>query len=91
MKVVVKAYALLKERTGEGEIALDVEEGSTVRHLIALLGERYGQDIASLLLTSSGEIDSDVLISHNDVRITNADTPLSQGDLVLFLSPMPGG
>ena len=91
MQVVVKAYALLKEKTGVGEVALDVEEGSTVRHLIDLLGEKYGRDIASLLLTSSGEIDSDVLVSHNDVRITSADTPLSQGDLVLFLSPMPGG
>ncbi len=91
MQVVVKAYALLKQRTGTGEIALEVEEGSTVRHLIELLGERYGRDLANIILTTSGEIDSDVLVSHNDIRITDADTPLSQGDLVLFLSPLAGG
>lgn len=91
MQVVVKAYALLKQRAGTGEIALEVEEGSTVRHLIELLGEKYGRDLANIVLTTSGEIDSDVLVSHNDVRITDADTPLSQGDLVLFLSPLAGG
>ena len=91
MQVVVKAYALLKQRAGTGEIALEVEEGSTVRHLIELLGERYGRDLANIVLTASGEIDTDVLVSHNDIRITDADTPLSQGDLVLFLSPLPGG
>lgn len=91
MEIVVKAYALLKERIGQGELALNIENGATLRKLIAILGEKCGSDIEKMLLTSAGDIDPDVLVSHNGKRITNADFSLSDGDLVLFLSPMPGG
>ena len=91
MEIVVKAYALLKERIGQGDLVLNIENGATLRKLIAILGERCGPDIEKMLLTSAGDIDPDVLVSHNGKRITNADASLSDGDLVLFLSPMPGG
>lgn len=91
MEIVVKAFALLKERIGQGELALNIENGATLRKLISILGERCGPDIEKMLLTSTGDIDPDVLVSHNGKRITNADFSLTDGDLVLFLSPMPGG
>jgi len=91
MEIVVKAYALLKERIGQGELTLTIENGATLRKLITILGERCGPDIEKMLLTSTGDIDPDVLVSHNGKRITNVDASLSDGDLVLFLSPMPGG
>lgn len=91
MQIVVKAFALLKERIGQGELTLNLENGATLRKLIGILGERCGPDIEKMLFSSAGDIDPDVLVSHNGKRITSADVPLSDGDLVLFLSPMPGG
>lgn len=91
MEIVVKAYALLQERIGRGQLTLHLDNGATLRQLIGMLGERCGQDIERLLLTSGGDIDPDVLVSHNGNRVTSVDTFLSEGDLVLFLSPMPGG
>lgn len=91
MRIIVKAYAILKERTGIGEIAVDLGQDSTVRDLIKVMSQRYGNDIESFLLTNTGEIDDQVLISHNDVVVNKADTKLSDGDLVIFVPSMAGG
>ena len=87
MKVVVKAFGILKE----GVVTLDLEEGSTIRDAIRRLGEMYAKEIENLLITRAGEIDDEVLVFHNGVFVENAQTRLHDGELILTFPFITGG
>lgn len=91
MEVRVKAYAVLKDRIGVGEVPLEVKEGATVRDAIKLLSAKYGSDIEKFFLSPKGEILDEVFISHNGVMVDRADKPLTPGDLILLIPPFGGG
>lgn len=91
MEVVVKSYGLLRERIGRGELKLNLSDSTSLRELFRIVGDACGRDIEKLVLTADGDIDPEVLVSQNGEQVTNADAPLSPGDVVMFLSPMPGG
>ena len=91
MEVVVKAYGLLRERIGQDELKLNLSDSTNLRQLFRVLGDKCGRDIEKLVLTAEGDLDPGVLVSHNGNQVTSADAPLGAGDVILFLSPMPGG
>ena len=87
MKIVVKAIGLLRE----GEVALDLERGATVRDAIRLLGERHGKEIENFLLAETGELSDEMLTLHNGVWVANADAQLDDGELAFIIEILGGG
>jgi molybdopterin converting factor small subunit len=87
MEIIVKASGILRD----GEVALDLERGATVRDAIRLLGERYGKEVEDFLFEESGKLNDDVLIFHNGVFVAHADVPLDDGELAFTLEVIGGG
>ncbi len=90
IKVAVRAFALLKERIGAGEVIMYLPEGATVEQLIEAMGEKYGRDLPNILLTRDHELADDVLVSLDGTRVDAGD-PVHEGSLVFFIPPLSGG
>jgi MoaD family protein len=90
MRVAVRAFALLKDKIGTGEVTVYLPEGATVKQLIEMLGEKYGEDLTNILLTRDHELSDEVMVSLNGTRV-DADDPLQDGSLVFFIPPLSGG
>lgn len=81
MQVRIRYFAGLREATGmEGE-TLDLPDGATPDAVRALLGERY-PTLARLLPPCA------VAVNRAYVAV---DTPLREGDEVVFIPPLGGG
>jgi len=81
MKVKVKFFAILRERAGAGEIAKDIEEGSTVADLWAMLKKEY---------PNLAPVDTRLLYAVNQ-NYVKPDYALKNGDEVVFIPPVSGG
>ncbi|MBI4287732.1 MAG: MoaD/ThiS family protein [Chloroflexi bacterium] len=91
MQLTVKAFALLKERLGTGQVAVELKDGATLGDLIRTLGARYGHDLENILLTDDGALADEVVVSLNDSKVDRADAPLREGSIVFFIPPLSGG
>jgi molybdopterin converting factor subunit 1 len=81
MQVRIRYFAGLREATGmEGE-TLDLPDGATADAVRALLGERYST-LTRLLPPCA--------VAVNRVYV-GVDTPLREGDEVVFIPPLGGG
>ena len=81
MRVVVKLFALMREKAGTDTVQLDVPSPATVAQAAAALQQHYPV-LAPYL--------SNVRFSlHMD--FVEADTPLSAGDEVALIPPVSGG
>jgi MoaE-MoaD fusion protein len=76
MEVVVRLFAGLRERAGEGERRLELPEGSRVADVWAPL--ELGEEPAGLLYAVNREY-------------APAETPLADGDEVALIPPVSGG
>jgi len=81
MKVKVKFFAILRERAGAREFIKEIEEGSTVADLWAMLKKEY-PNLAPM------ETRLVYAVNQNYVR---SDYALSDGDEVVFIPPVSGG
>ncbi len=82
MKVLVRFFALYRERAGISQTEVDLPEGTTPGELLLRLQGMY----SSLPLGSSGS----VLIAVNSEYVSH-ETPLQEGDEVAFIPPVSGG
>lgn len=82
MKVLVRFFALYRERAGISQIEVDLPEGTTSGDLLLRLQDAY----SSLPL---GNSDS-VLIAVNSEYVS-PETPIHDGDEVAFIPPVSGG
>ncbi|MFQ5826227.1 MAG: MoaD/ThiS family protein, partial [Dehalococcoidia bacterium] len=73
-----------------GEVTMYLQEGATVKQLIEMLGEKYGQDLTNILLTRDHELSDEVMVSLNGTRV-DANDSLQDGSLVFFIPPLSGG
>jgi molybdopterin synthase catalytic subunit len=81
MRVRVVYFALLRERLGRSEEALELGTGATVQDALAALAERH-EVVAGLRAC--------LLIAVNQALVP-ADFPLHEGDEVALLPPVSGG
>jgi molybdopterin converting factor subunit 1 len=81
IQVKVKFFAAPREALGTDEIALDIPAGSTVKHLIDVLTERYP------VLESYTRF---VSVAVNRAYV-GMQTELHEGDEVACLPPVGGG
>jgi molybdopterin converting factor subunit 1 len=81
MRVLVKLFAILKERAGTGEISLDLPEQPTVAAAARALGERV-PEIAAYL--------DRVAFAVNRAYVSK-ETVLNDGDELAVIPPVSGG
>ena len=79
MKINVNYYAMFREEAGCGSEVVEVESGAAIA-LFELLKSTY--DFSMCL--------SHVRLAINDVFV-DWDTPLNDGDSVVFIPPVAGG
>ncbi|MFH1560390.1 MAG: molybdopterin converting factor subunit 1 [Chloroflexota bacterium] len=80
MRVSVRFFALYRERAGTSQIETELPDGATVKELLIQLRGAY----TSLPLADS------VLIAVNSEYVS-PETPLHEGDEVVFIPPVSGG
>lgn len=81
MQVKARFFALYREAVGRAEAMLEVEVGTTVGQLLESLGKRYPK---------MKGLSSSALAAVNAEYVA-LDTPLREGDEVVFIPPVSGG
>ncbi|MGH7769241.1 MAG: molybdopterin converting factor subunit 1 [Candidatus Binatia bacterium] len=81
MKVKIKFFAILRERAGAGEMIKEIEEGSAVADLWAMLKKEYPK---------LAPVETRLLYAVNQNYVT-PDHALKDGDEVVFIPPVSGG
>jgi molybdopterin synthase catalytic subunit/molybdopterin converting factor small subunit len=80
--ITVKLFAMLKDKAGCAEVALD-ERPATVKELLAIVGERF-PGLRDILACGR------ILISVNQ-EFVKPDSPVRDGDEVALMPPFSGG
>ena len=94
MEVDVKLYTMLREIAGKKTENVALPPKSTVRDLVDLLVERYGEKFARYIYNSEKQVRSYHSYMLNGVNINNLDgfdTMLKNGDILSILPPAGGG
>jgi molybdopterin synthase sulfur carrier subunit len=93
--VKVRTILALKKILGKGEVELAVPEGSTLRELLAMLVERWGDELASRLFEPKTRTVLPyirLMVNGRDIAfLDRMETVLRNGDDVLILPPVSGG
>ena len=93
--VRVQTIGLLRSLIKQGELRVDLPEGSSVGDLLTQLAEAYGGQVAAHL-TAPHEPDAHpplrVTVNGRDIgALHDRRTVLADGDDVLILTPIAGG
>ncbi len=93
--VKVRTILTIKKILGQGEIELSVPERSTLQELVTMLVNRFGDELASLLLkpeTRNSLPYIRYMVNGRDIAfLSGMETMLQSGDEVLILPPVSGG
>ena len=94
MKVDVKLYTMLREIAGKKSETVALPLKSTVRDLVDLLVERYGEAFSKYIYNNEKQIrsfHSYMLNGVNIKRLEGFETMLKEGDVLSILPPVGGG
>ena len=94
ISVKIIFLSLLPEIIGVQELIYSTEENSTVENILIMLRKDYGKTIEQTIYDSSGKPNKYIIIALNgeDIRFLNSiQTPLHEGDEILFLPRIAGG
>jgi molybdopterin synthase sulfur carrier subunit len=93
--VKVRTILALKKILGKGEVELAVPEGSTLRELLAMLVEKWGDELGSRLFEPKTRTVLPyirLMVNGRDIAfLDRMETVLRNGDDVLILPPVSGG
>jgi MoaD family protein len=93
--VNVRTILALKKILGKGEGELSVPEGTTLRELLTMLVDRYGDELASRLFEPKTKTVLPyirLMVNGRDIAfLDRMETVLRHGDDVLILPPVSGG
>jgi molybdopterin converting factor small subunit len=92
MQVTVEYTAQIKRAAGLASETLDMADGATLSQLITQLAAGRDEALQRMLVTGDGVPQPTLLVFVRDEqrRLDDA-TPLADGDVVTFLSPISGG
>jgi sulfur-carrier protein len=93
--VRVRTILTLKKILGKGEVEFPVPEGATLRELLRLIVDRWGDELASRLFDpKTGAVFPHIrlMVNGRDIAfLDRMETILQNGDDVLILPPVSGG
>ena len=81
MRINVKLFAILRERAGTSEIALELSQGATISDATTMLAEKFPM-LRPLLERAAFAVNQ---------SYTKSDTKLSDGDELALIPPVSGG
>jgi molybdopterin converting factor small subunit len=92
MQVTVDYTAQIKRAAGLARETMDVPDGVTLSQLITQIAADRDEALQRMLVTGDGVPQPTLLVFIRDEqrRLDDA-TPLADGDVVTFLSPISGG
>ncbi len=97
MLVTVKFFGVFKSLAGQRELRLELEEGTTLRQALGVIGGRLAPEFSDQVLAplEKGPVTSlQALILLNQIHLHDAaefDRLLADGDVVAWVPPMEGG
>ncbi len=92
--VKVSFLSLLKDRIGVKELNLDLEDNSNIHDVFLKLIEKFGENIKTVLVKKTGELNDHVVIMLNEKNIRSLDdlnTKLQNKDEITLLPAIAGG
>jgi len=81
MKIRLKMFAILRERSGVSETELELEEGATVADAVRAVGKRFSP-ISDLLQRTAAAV---------NMEYAKASDRLYEGDELALVPPVSGG
>ena len=92
MQVTVEYTAQIKRAAGVARQTHDIADGSTLSRLITQIAADCDESLQRMLVTREGSPQPTLLVFIRDEQIRLDDpTPLTDSDVVTFLSPISGG
>ena len=92
--VKISFLSLLKDRIGVEELNMDLEDNATINDVFFKLFEKFGEDIKTVLVKKTGELNDHVVIMLNEKNIRSLDdlnTNLQNQDEITLLPAIAGG
>ncbi len=92
--VKISFLSLLKDRIGVKELNMDLEDNSTINDVFTKLSEKFGDDIKTVLLKKTGDLNDHVVIMLNEKNIRSLDdlnTKIQNKDEITLLPAIAGG
>jgi molybdopterin synthase sulfur carrier subunit len=92
--VKISFLSLLKDRIGVKELNMDLEDNSTINDVFSKLFEKFGEDIKTVLVKKTGELNDHVVIMLNEKNIRSLDdlnTKIQNKDEITLLPAIAGG
>lgn len=94
MRIIVRAFATVRELLGTGYVEISLEDGSDVQTLLKTLTEKFGEVFRNQILASEEKLAPyvKVLINGRDIEyLSGMRTKLKDGDEVAIIPPVAGG
>ncbi len=92
--VKISFLSLLKDRIGVKELNMDLEDNSTLNDVFVKLFEKFGEDIKTILVKKTGDLNDHVVIMLNEKNIRSLDelnTRIENKDEITMLPAIAGG
>jgi molybdopterin synthase sulfur carrier subunit len=92
--VKISFLSLLRDRIGVKELNMDLEDNSTINDVFMKLIEKFGDDIKTVLVKKTGDINDHVVIMLNEKNIRSLDdlnTKIQNKDEITLLPAIAGG
>ncbi len=89
MQVKVEYVAQVRTAAGVSSESLNVPEGATIQSLVSAACEQHAE-LERVLCSDGGGLHSSILVFRGEDPC-DAETVLSDGDTITFLSPISGG
>ncbi|MCS7136484.1 MAG: ubiquitin-like small modifier protein 1 [Nitrososphaerota archaeon] len=94
MKIIVRAFATIRESLGTGYVEILLEDGSDVRTLLKTLTKKFGDVFRNQVLVNEEKLAPyvKVLVNGRDIEyLSGMGTKLKDGDEVAIIPPVAGG
>jgi len=94
MRVHLEFLGLSRFAAGVKEITLDLEEGTTFRDIVRMLGTRYPAMIGNVIQPDGETLQTPNILNHNARRMiqpSHMDDCPSDGDRIILMSISAGG
>jgi MoaD family protein len=94
MNIKVRFFTSLREITGKKVDEIQPQNTVTVKEMLAILSEKYGNNFREYVYTKNGTVQDflSFLVNGKNINILQGfDTELKHGDTVAILPPVGGG